>query len=68
MLILPVRPNELQAYKPENIDAFNVYINEHTRQNSVYFLDYSRDNRFETKDYTTLHTLILLEQIDFQQY
>lgn len=54
LIMLPIRQNELNSYSAKEIINFNKYINTFVNDVNIYYLDYSLNNDFETKDYTDI--------------
>jgi hypothetical protein len=50
LCMMPLRPAEIQQYKPEDLADFNRFVGQHLNENVVY-LDYSRDTSFKMEDY-----------------
>lgn len=52
MVMPPSRRVEIKAYKDKDLKEFNNFIQKHTDNKNILYLNYSNLNGFETKDYT----------------
>lgn len=54
LVMLPLRKNEMKSYTETEIMKFDNFMKGFTRENSVYFLNYSSMDAFTANDYTDI--------------
>lgn len=54
MVMLPIRQNELNSYRIEDIEKFEAYINTLVDNTNVYYLNFSTNPDYKTEDYTDI--------------